>query len=193
MKFVEPIRDAEKINLLGEYLWKKSPKWGLYFYLGINTSLRVSDLIKLKKMDLLGSHIEIQEKKTEKTKRILINDSLREKINIYLQSVFLDKAVLPESYLFTYRGNLNHVSRQAASNILSNAAKELGIVKFNNHSLRKTFGYHIYKKTNDLALVMKFLNHSNLSSTLRYLGIAQDQMDQTIKNFNPGDGKNEIH
>lgn len=46
--------------------------------------------------------------------------------------------------------------------------------------MRKTFGYHYYKKTKDVALLMDLFNHSSQSVTLRYIGINQDVMNESI-------------
>jgi site-specific recombinase XerD len=43
------------------------------------------------------------------------------------------------------------------------------------HSLRKTFGYHVFIRTgHNLVLVQRLLNHSHSSATLRYIGIDKD-------------------
>ncbi|WP_252456770.1 hypothetical protein [Macrococcoides canis] len=48
------------------------------------------------------------------------------------------------------------------------------------HSMRKTFGYHYYKKTKDIALLMDLFNHSSQFVTLRYIGINQDVINESI-------------
>ena len=49
--------------------------------------------------------------------------------------------------------------------------------------MRKTFGYHYYKKTKDVAMLMDLFNHSSPAITLRYIGIRQDQRDKAMSNF----------
>jgi len=49
--------------------------------------------------------------------------------------------------------------------------------------LRKTFGYHFYQQTKDVALLQELFNHSSPSVTLRYIGINQDKIDQAYDNF----------
>ena len=44
------------------------------------------------------------------------------------------------------------------------------------HSLRKTFGYHYYRETHDVATLMKLFNHSKEETTLIYIGIASDEI-----------------
>jgi len=43
------------------------------------------------------------------------------------------------------------ITRIQAYRILSNAAKQVGVEEIGTPTLRKTFGYHFYKKTNDVA------------------------------------------
>ena len=49
--------------------------------------------------------------------------------------------------------------------------------------MRKTFCYFFYKQNNDVALLQKILNHSNPAITLRYIGIAQEEIDYSYNNF----------
>ena len=49
--------------------------------------------------------------------------------------------------------------------------------------MRKTFGYHYYRKTKDVATLMKMFNHSDPSITLKYIGIIQDEMNRARREF----------
>ena len=55
--------------------------------------------------------------------------------------------------------------------------------KIGTHTLRKTFGYHHYKKFKDVALLQKIFNHSSPAITLRYIGIDQEEIDESYNNF----------
>ena len=55
--------------------------------------------------------------------------------------------------------------------------------KVGTHTMRKTFGYHHYKKFKDIAILQKIFNHSSPQVTLRYIGIEQDQIDESYTNF----------
>ena len=50
-------------------------------------------------------------------------------------------------------------------------------------TLRKTFGYHHYKKFKDVAMLQKIFNHYSPQVTLRYIGIEQDKIDESYNNF----------
>lgn len=47
--------------------------------------------------------------------------------------------------------------------------------------MRKTRGYHLYQKTHDIARVMKMLRHSSEATTLRYIGITQEEIDKDFE------------
>ena len=51
------------------------------------------------------------------------------------------------------------------------------------HTMRKTFGYHVYQKTKDAVMLMKIYNHSDIHITLRYIGVEQDYIDETMAAF----------
>ena len=67
---------------------------------------------------------------------------------------------------------------------MNNACLQLGL-KYNigTHSLRKTFGYHHYKQFKDIVILQKIFNHSSSDITLRYIGIDQDKIDESYRNF----------
>ena len=46
--------------------------------------------------------------------------------------------------------------------------------------MRKTGAYRVYQQTNNIALVMKLLNHSSQSQTLRYLGLDQEEREHLL-------------
>ena len=87
-------------------------------------------------------------------------------------------------YLFQSRiGKNKPLDRRTVDWILKTAAIECGIENIGTHSMRKTFGYHYYKKTKDVAMLMDLFNHSSPAITLRYIGIRQDQRDKAMSNF----------
>jgi len=65
------------------------------------------------------------------------------------------------------------------------AGKSVGLTNIGTHSLRKTFGYHVYKKSDsDIGLVQKLLNHSVSGATLRYIGVDREKMDDICLELN---------
>ncbi|NIK75824.1 site-specific recombinase XerD [Paenibacillus castaneae] len=67
--------------------------------------------------------------------------------------------------------------------MLNYAAAECGLEEIGTHTLRKTFGYHFYQKTKDVAMLQNIFNHAYPSLTLRYIGINQDMIDDAVSKF----------
>ena len=185
MNYVEPIRDKRKIKEMKEELKKNGTRDYLLFIFGINVGLRISDIIKLKVEDIMDytggikNHIEIREEKTKKTKRFKINPILAEELYQYVKNLNMT------DYIFQSRnGNNRHITRERAYIILNNAALSIGLQNIGTHTLRKTFGYHFYQQTHDVALLQQLFNHSSPSITLKYIGINQDILDKAYDNFN---------
>ena len=86
MEYVQPIRDIEKIEEVKSILREHGTRDLLLFCLGINTALRVSDLLKFKVGDVRNkSHIELKEQKTGKLKRFLLKGNLLALIEDYIK------------------------------------------------------------------------------------------------------------
>lgn len=187
----QPIKKTSEIELIKNYFLGKG-KWRDYtlFVLGINTSLRISDLLSLKWHDVYNfdskmfkKHLVITEKKTQKKNIIALNNHALDALETY--SLHLSNLFLPEYYIFLNGSNKNvPIKRNRAYNIMRQAAKENGIEGvICCHSLRKTFGYHAWKKGVPSAIIMEIYNHSSMEVTKRYLSIDQDDKDDVFKNL----------
>ena len=182
MEFVQPIRDRKQLESMKKLL--RGSENGLrnhcLFLLGINSGLRVSDLLALKIQDVLDERgkvrdrINLREKKTGKMKDFPIGASAKKSLMEYISSrgEYDRHDVL---FLSKKGGSL---SRNQTWKILSDCAKEIGISEnIGTHTLRKTFGYHAYMLGTDITRIQKLLNHSSPGITLAYIGITQDELD----------------
>ncbi|MCL6571302.1 MAG: site-specific integrase [Bacillus sp. (in: Bacteria)] len=189
MEFVQPIRDMEKIKAMKKILKGNNIRDYTLFSIGINSALRIGDLLKLKISDVVNGggkikdRITTREQKTGKAKDFPIGATARKAIEEYLKDW---KGVNMDDYLFPSRkGENKPITRQHAWYIINEAAREVGIEeKIGTHTLRKTFGYHAYKAGYDIAIIQKLLNHSSPKETLRYIGITQDQLDDVYISLN---------
>ena len=88
--------------------------------------------------------------------------------------------------LFRSRNGKNRsIDRTFAFRIIKRAVDELDIEgTISCHSLRKTFGYHAWKKGVPPALIMPIYNHSSIEITKRYLSIDQDDKDEVFRKMN---------
>lgn len=177
MNTVEPIRDMNLVLDIADYLKARDERNYVMFMFGIYSGLRISDILPFRVRDIRDkSYIMIREKKTNKEKKFPINDELKPIIRNYIANK------KDYEYLFkSKKGRSKPISRQQAYNILNDAAVSFGLSSIGTHTLRKTFGYHMYQQTKDAVTIKEILNHSDISMTLRYIGINQDIKDSTMK------------
>lgn len=178
MTTVEPIRNIADLKKLEKYFTARSFRDLVWFTIGTNCGLRISDIVALDVGDVRNkSHIRIIEKKTGKFKKFPINAKLKPMFDKFTKGKRSD-----ESLFTTIFGN--RLDRFGAYYILKKACKAVNLQeKIGTHTLRKTFGYHHYKKFKDVAMLQKIFNHSSPAITLRYIGIDQEQIDESYNNF----------
>lgn len=186
-----PIRTKEEIEKMKTYyLSKNSYRDYALFVIGINTALRISDLLHLKWQDVYDmparrykSHIDIYEQKTKKHAVIALNSSCIAAFKLLKKKKPFKRA---DEYIFcSDKRRYEPISRNRAYHIIKDAAEENHIEgNISCHSLRKTFGYHAWKKGTPTALIMNIYNHSSIEITKRYLSICQDDKDDLYNSMN---------
>ncbi|ADM38003.1 site-specific integrase [Bacillus spizizenii] len=178
MHIVQPIRSLEKIQDVKQYLLNKNKRDYFLFIFGINSALRISDILPLQVKDVKNKdHLWATESKTKKKRKILILESLKQEIYEYT------KDMKENEYLFKSVRTRKPISRIQAYRILREAAAACGLEEIGTHTLRKTFGYHFYQRTKDIAELQRILNHSSPSITMRYIGIDEDTTRAAYKVF----------
>lgn len=188
----EPIRDKEELRKLFEYYKMeehKSERNYALICMGLNTALRIGDILSMKWDDVydfsnktMRKHIELSEDKTNKYRKIIINTSLRAS----LRSLYRTKKPKPDDYIFSSERNPKEpISRIQAYRIVTKAARDCleHPEHVSCHSLRKTFGYHAWKQGVPLVVIMQIYNHSSFEITKKYLGINQDEQDEIFINI----------
>lgn len=177
MNTVEPIRDIDIVLDIADYLKARNDRDYVLFMFGIYSGLRISDILPLRVRDVRDKvYIYKREKKTSKERRFPINDALKPILESFIENK------KDYEYLFkSKKGKNAPITRQQAYNILSSAGKVFGQDAIGTHTLRKTFGYHMYQQTHDIITIKEILNHSDIAVTYRYIGINQDMKDSTMK------------
>lgn len=181
MNTVQPIRDLDTIHAIQNDLKSNNVRNYLMFEIGIYIGIRISDILNIKVKDVKNrTMLKIREIKTGKEKAMPIPAQLQKEINSYIE----EQKLKDNDYVFKSRKNpIKPISRVQAYQILKKIATKYKLENIGTHTLRKTFGYHFYKKTQDVALLMTIFNHSDPSITLRYIGIEQDNVNKSLKNF----------
>lgn len=178
IKDVQPIRSLEKIEDMKWALKRQSERDYIMFLLGINTGLRVTDLLNLKLKDVKGKKkLTVREGKTEKKRDIQLTN-IYEELNAYI------KKLEGTEWLFPSRKGDKPISRIQAYRALNKASDTVDMPDgIGTHTMRKTFGYWHYKQFKDIAELLTIFNHSSQEITLRYIGITDEQIENNLKNF----------
>ncbi len=175
---VEPLRTPKEIKEFKDGLLDTCTErdWFM-FVLGINTGLRISDLLKLKVGDVRGkATTQLIEQKSGKVRKLFLG-SIQNEIIQYCDSKE------DNDYLFPSKKGGKPISTTQAYRVMDKVADWLGREDVGTHTMRKTFGYHYYKKTKDIATLMEIFNHSAPNITKRYIGINDEEIENSLKDF----------
>jgi integrase len=192
MSTTQPIRDKEILEIFKEYYHTQKPNPRNYALIcvGLNTALRISDILSLRWKDVYDdgrncflTHVTITERKTQKRTRIALNHNVNSALWEYKQS--RTGAFHATDYLFPGSNADTPLSRVQAFRLIKKIVKECHLDDaISCHSLRKTFGYSAWKQGTPPAMLMEIYNHSSYRITKRYLGITQDEKDDVFLHVN---------
>lgn len=203
---VTPIKDLDVFDKMLRYFKDKedistpanrdiAKRNRFMFEIGSFLGLRISDLRELRVKDVLGKDsVTLKMKKTSNNIRLDVSaEDLQKRIEMYVKS----NRLKPNDYLFTSRQKAcsckandkkycecpkKPISRQMAWNVINEAAQAVGYNQpVGTHTLRKTFGYRLYKESNDIGVVMVMLGQRSPEVTLRYIGIDEDRVKIEMK------------
>ena len=151
-----------------KHIFRPNKQLAMAFILQANLGLRISDVLKLKPSTFKNDKLEVIEKKTGKLQYRTINRNLKELIYEYA----LENNIKSNDYLI-------QVKVRAIQKQLSIIANYLNLTNISSHSFRKLFGVTVYNKTNgNIELLKELFNHSNISTTQRYIKVSQKQIDE---------------
>jgi len=181
---MQPIRDIDQVHDITKMLSKlktpKGKKMFLLWMIGISLGLRISDIVDLKVGDLRGSEYTYLPKK-QAHKRAARNITIP--IPVELKKVIKARcAGMPDgAYILTSTKKTKaakdqqHITRYTARRYMLEIGEMAHLdMKIGCHTMRKTFGYHYYQATHDLAILQEWFYHSSPSTTLIYIGVSLD-------------------
>ncbi|PTL39551.1 site-specific integrase [Alkalicoccus saliphilus] len=169
---IDPLKSTAQIESMKRML--TAPRDLFLFDFGINTGLALGEMLQLTAGDVRGKK-ELFTKKNGT--RVPLNKSLRNKIFTYTASME------NEEYLFSSSKTKKPLQRDRANKILKSAAEQAGLQKVGAHTLRKTFGYHFYKRYGDASFLQELFNHSSHSVTLKYIGVLEEETASAMEEF----------
>jgi integrase len=178
---VEPIRTKKDLAKVKAALANR-PRDLALFVVGVNSGLRGSDLLALRWDHVLTpegrikSVMEVRESKTNKLRRIVVNDSARKALEAWRRAA---GEVLRDDFVFPSRKGHGRMTIQRLHQLVNDWTTQAGLTgHYGSHSMRKTFGLFHYKNGVGLPLLMKIFGHSSEAITLRYIGLEQKEIDE---------------
>ncbi len=177
-----PISEFRKLlNALerdGEYLWET------YCWLSFCTAFRASDVRTLQWKDVLGREQLVKvEQKTKKNRLVKFSRNSQEKTQLLYE---LQGCPPADNLIFVNPAtgqpySLVHINRLLK---VFRARYRIPIKAFSTHTFRKTFGRYVYEmmgRTSEaLVLLNQIFRHSNIDTTRRYIGLAQEDIDKVF-------------
>ena len=147
---------------------------------GVNLSLRISDLLTLKyaNLNLDERSLKLTKAKTGKLKTIRLNSAA---ILVIARRQQENPA---DTWLFQVHSNRakdKPVSRASVSRVFKEP--ETVRVNYQHPQYAKSRGMAMYKDGVPFEKIAKALNHSNTTSTSRYLGITQEEVLKTYDDY----------
>jgi len=180
---VDPIRNIKDIKAISKFT-QANPRDHLLFIIGINNGLRAGDLVKLKVKDVqhlkVGDILTIKEGKTGKDNILVINKTVYKALRNYLDTIQPDD----NAFVFASRKGDSHIQSQAVSKLMKKWTKAINLRgNYGAHTLRKTWGY-IQRTMHGVGfeIICKRYNHSSPAITMRYLGIQDREVHNTLMN-----------
>lgn len=188
MNKAQPIKNPTQLENFKNYYYSQNynPRNYMFITMGLNTALRVSDLLNLCWNDVYDfknrtyrEHVFLIEKKTQKKSYIYLNKRVLSTLQWYWSTY--EQYPLPQDFLFPNERGIA-LSRISAYRIVRLAAENCQIEGvISPHSLRKTFGYQAWTQGTSPVLLMDIYQHSSFEITKRYLGIEQDERDSVFR------------
>lgn len=188
----QPIRNIDKLYEVEQMLAQDNSAIGkrryLMFMCGIYLGRRISDLLPLRVNQLRGTEfLSIREKKTKKRIELPIPERLQIFVRRELKGLPEDQYVFLSSHTSHKRQwdkAPKPIDRKTAYNDMKAIAAKAGIdYNVSTHTMRKTFGYHYYRRTKDIATLMVLFNHHSERETKIYIGIELDEMTEAVRGF----------
>jgi integrase len=173
------------LNLVRNLFNDGNYQMSLLISLGSFWGLRISDLLSLTWNQILNAEqLEIHEKKTGKRREIKINTQLQKHITECYNAI--QPRRIESKCFLSQKGTVFSVQRINVILKELKAKYNIKIDHFSSHSLRKTFGRAVYNNSENnaefaLVKLSELFNHSNISTTRKYLGLRNDELMETYE------------
>ena len=190
MQEVEAAKTERQRQQIEAHLLERGQVYADIWKIGVNTALRISDLLALrmaevKKLDPTQPALTLNEKKTGKRRKIVINRSalvvMQRRLNDNPKHKWLFQS---DALNLGKRHPAQAINRRSVSRVFQQVGQSVAPkVALGTHSMRKTRGYAMHKAGRSIESIAKVLNHSSPAVTMRYIGLVQQDIDDSYTEF----------
>ena len=186
MREVEAVKTGEQRQQVEAHLADQGDIYADIWKVGVNTALRISDLLSLtmdavRMLDPAQPALNVIEQKTGKLRKIVVNQTALAVMQRRLVE-YPDHAWLFQSDAVNRdrRGPPKPINRRSVSRVFEQVGRRVAPkVALGTHSMRKTRGFAMHKAGRSIESIAKVLNHSSPSVAMRYIGLVQQDIDES--------------
>ncbi len=149
----------------------------------LNTGLRAAECLNLqvRHVDWMTGKIMVREGKGKRDRTLWVNEDV-----LILLRTWREKRSAQSDVLFTTLQG-NRINDRALRAMVKRRAEKAWIPKdVHPHTLRHTFATEFYRQTKDIRLTQKMLGHADLSTTMIYTHVVDEDAEAAMKGFNIG-------
>ncbi len=148
----------------------------------LNTGLRLSEMLDLewKDINLMTGQLKVVEGKGNNDRILWINDKMLQELCNWRE----DQAekIGKTQYVFSTREGKRLKDSDIRQMVYKYSEKSIN-KRISPHILRHTYATDFYRETKDIRLVQKALGHADLSTTMIYTHIVDDELENALKAF----------
>ncbi|MCS4048042.1 site-specific recombinase XerD [Salinibacter ruber] len=155
----------------------------LYMRIMLKAGLRASEATALRPehIDLMSGKLMVREGKGAKDRTLWIGEDMLEELREWMDRR-QEKAPEADYLLPTSKGTqvaTSHLRRSVKRYARDAGIEEVGRVS--PHTLRHTFATRLYRSAGKIRLVQKALGHSDLSTTMIYTHVVDEELETALK------------
>jgi integrase/recombinase XerD len=146
----------------------------------LDTGLRVSEVLSLRvsEVDWMSGKVTVKQGKGRKDRILWLNEDALGQLRAWRER----RPVATELLFTTLAGK--RVRDNYLWAMVKRYAGKAGIDKnVHPHTLRHTFATDLYRETKNIRLVQKALGHADLSTTMIYTHIVDEELEDALRTF----------
>lgn len=187
-KLPRTLTDEERVALLAQCNRRyATPHRNLLMMrLMLEAGLRAGEVVALQPahLTMTSGKLLVKQGKGAKDRVLWVSEDLRDEIGAWLERRPSSKWLFPTN-------NGTQLDTRYLRTMVKRYAQKAGLSEWEQvspHTLRHTFATDLYRETKNIRLVQKALGHADLSTTMIYTHIVDDELEAALKGFRRGVG-----